>query len=114
MRGRGSLHLQGRPPETSCLSGGRPCKCKLPRPRIVFHSTQTRQEGGNPPLLCFSSQCGRSSAHSTTKRVNVNVSIDHPRGIPFTLNNMLSSHVVFDVTRVLTYSLLLNVDYITL
>ena len=85
----------------------RACKRKLPCPRVVFHSTQTRREGGPSPL-CFSSQRGRPSAHSTTKRDNVNASIDHPRGIPFTLNNMPSSHVVFNVTRVLTYNLFIK------
>ena len=111
----------------SCkCEGGGACVCKddHPRPRacrvvvlanassptltlcFIPHKHDKREVTPSP--LCFSSQRGRPSAHSTTKCVNVNVSINHPRGIPFTLNNMPSSHIVFDVMRVLTYSLFIK------
>ena len=100
----------------SCKHKGRgACVCKddHPRPRacqvvvlanasspalaLCFISHRCDKREVTPSPLCFSSQRGRPSAHSTTKCVNVNVSINHPRGIPFTLNNMPSSHIVFDV-----------------
>jgi len=99
---QGSLRLQGRPPETSCLQTSSPALA------LCFIPHRRNEREVTPSPLCFSSQCGRPSAHSTTKRDNVNASIDHPCGIPFTLNNMPSSHIVFDVTRVLTYNLFIK------
>src|SRR6266545_5505867 len=62
MRGRGSLHLQGRPPDKHEVSGGRPCKCKLPRLRVCkndpLRGCSCKSEGGRARVSRSSPQGG--------------------------------------------------------